>query len=81
MDDIEGMASTLVNIAELYEIKEDYRNAGFNFLKAAEQFIECNLPDLAEEFIARTDSLISELPKSTRRTIRKKIDELNTKLK
>jgi len=81
LDDIEGMASTFVNIAEVYEIKEDYRNAGFNFLKAAEQFIECNLPDLAEEFIARTDSLLSELPKSTRRTIRKKIDELNNKIK
>jgi tetratricopeptide (TPR) repeat protein len=81
LDDIEGMASTFVNIAELYEIQEDYRNAGFNFLKAAEQFIECGLPDLAEEFIARTDSLIQELPKSTRRTVRKKIDELNAKMK
>ena len=80
-EDREGMASTLVNIAELHEINDKYRDAAFNFVKASEKFIECDLPDLAEEFIARTDSLISELPKSTRRTVRKKLEALNEQIK
>ena len=80
-EDREGMASTLVNIAEVHEINDKYRDAAFNFVKASEKFIECDLPDLAEEFIARTDSLIPELPKSTRRTVRKTLEALNEQIK
>ncbi|MHA1209954.1 MAG: tetratricopeptide repeat protein, partial [Candidatus Freyarchaeota archaeon] len=80
MNDRVSYADTLVCMAEVFEEREEPVKAADNYLKAVQVYVEENLKETAEDYIKRVENMLWDLPKSSRRRIRKLVDELKNNI-
>ncbi len=83
IEDKENLSIAYSLLGEVHEINEDPKNACTYYLKAAEMSLEANIPDsevIVEEMIDRIESHLSDLPKSTKKRIRREVEEIKHKI-
>ncbi|MHA1506478.1 MAG: tetratricopeptide repeat protein [Candidatus Asgardarchaeia archaeon] len=76
-----NLADVYSFIGDVYELEEDLVKACNYFLKAAESYIESGFFEGAAEILDKVEIILDELPRSSRRRIRKKVSELKEKIK
>ncbi|MHA1742209.1 MAG: tetratricopeptide repeat protein [Candidatus Thorarchaeota archaeon] len=76
LGDPAGIADAYSLIGDIAEINNNQRKAAESFVEAAEHYLKADLADVAREAVERAESKLWDIPKSTRRRLRKRIDDI-----
>ena len=80
MNDKAGLADALSLLGDISETNGDERRAAEYFVEAAQNYYEAEIFDIAREVLDRAEQKMWDIPKATRRRLRKVIDDLHDAL-
>ena len=80
MDDKAGMADAQSLLGDISETNGDEKRAAEFFVDAASNYFEAGIFDIAREVLDRAEQKMWDVPKATRRRLRKVIDDLRDNL-
>ncbi|MCJ7817408.1 MAG: tetratricopeptide repeat protein [Candidatus Thorarchaeota archaeon] len=80
MDDKAGMADAQSLLGDISETNGDEKRAAEFFVDAASNYFEAEIFDIAREVLDRAEQKMWDVPKATRRRLRKVIDDLRDNL-
>jgi len=80
MNDKAGLADALSLLGDISETNGDERRAAEIFVEAAQYYYEAEIFDIAREVLDRAEQKMWDIPKATRRRLRKTIDDLHDAL-
>ncbi|TFG32237.1 tetratricopeptide repeat protein [Candidatus Thorarchaeota archaeon] len=80
MDDKAGMADAQSLLGDISETNGDEKRAAELFVDAASNYYEAGIFDIAREVLDRAEQKMWDVPKATRRRLRKVIDDLRDNL-
>ena len=80
MSDKAGLADALSLLGDISETNGDERRAAELFVDAAQNYYEAEIFDIAREVLDRAEQKMWDIPKATRRRLRKTIDDLHDAL-
>lgn len=76
MDDKAGLADALSLLGDISETNGDERRAAELFVEAAQNYYDAEIFDISREVLDRAEQKMWDIPKATRRRLRKTIDDL-----
>ena len=76
LEDKAGIADALSLLGDIAEINGNQKKSAEHFVEAAQQYLESGIYDIAREVIERAESKLWDIPKSTRRRLRKVVDDI-----
>ncbi|MHA2024441.1 MAG: tetratricopeptide repeat protein [Candidatus Thorarchaeota archaeon] len=76
IEDKAGIADALSLIGDIAEHGGNQKKAAENFVEAAQNYYEAEIFDIAREVVERAEQKMWDIPKSTRRRLRRVIDDI-----
>ena len=76
IEDKSGIADACSLLGDIAETKGNQKKAAEMFVEAAQNYFESEIYDIAREVLERAEQKMWDVPKSTRRRLRRVIDEL-----
>ena len=80
IDDKAGIADALSLLGDIAEMNGNQRKSAEHFVEAAQHYLEAEIFDIAREVVERAEQKMWDVPKATRRRLRKVIDDLQDAL-
>ncbi len=76
IEDKAGIADALSLLGDIAETGGNQKKAAEHFVEAAQNYFEAEIFDIAREVVERAEQKMWDIPKSTRRRLRRIIDDL-----
>ncbi|MCF2136073.1 MAG: tetratricopeptide repeat protein [Candidatus Thorarchaeota archaeon] len=76
LDDAAGIADIYSLLGDIAEVGNNQKKAAEYFVEAAEQYVRAEILDVAREVVERAESKLWDIPKATRRRLRKRVDDI-----
>jgi tetratricopeptide (TPR) repeat protein len=76
IDDKAGIADALSLLGDIAEMNNNQRKSAEYFVEAAECYLAAEIFDIAREVVDRAEQKMWDLPKATRRRLRKALDDI-----
>jgi len=76
IEDKAGIADALSLLGDIAETSGNQKKAAENFVEAAQNYYEAEIFDIAREVVERAEQKMWDVPKSTRRRLRRVIDDI-----
>ena len=76
IEDKAGIADALSLLGDIAETGGNQKKAAENFVEAAQNYYEAEIFDIAREVVERAEQKMWDVPKSTRRRLRRVIDDI-----
>jgi tetratricopeptide (TPR) repeat protein len=80
MDDKSGIADALSLLGDIAETNGDEKKAAELFVDASQKYFEAEIFDISREVLDRAEQKMWDIPKATRRRLRRVIDDLRDSL-
>jgi hypothetical protein len=80
MDDKAGMADAQSLLGDISETNGDEKRSAEMFVAASQNYFEAGIFDISREVLDRAEQKMWDVPKATRRRLRKVIDDLRDNL-
>ncbi|MHA2140942.1 MAG: tetratricopeptide repeat protein [Candidatus Thorarchaeota archaeon] len=76
IDDKAGIADALSLLGDIAEMNGNQKKSAEHFTEAAQNYMEAEIFDIAREVVERAEQKLWDIPKSTRRRLRRVIDDI-----
>lgn len=76
IDDKAGIADALSLLGDIAEMDGNQRKSAEHFTEAAQNYMDAEIFDIAREVVERAEQKLWDIPKSTRRRLRRVIDDI-----
>ncbi|MHA1938455.1 MAG: hypothetical protein ACW97O_09635, partial [Candidatus Thorarchaeota archaeon] len=76
VDDKAGIADALSLLGDIAEMNGNQKKSAEHFTEAAQNYMEAKIFDIAREVVERAEQKLWDIPKSTRRRLRRVIDDI-----
>lgn len=80
LDDKAGIADALSLLGDISETRGNQRKSAEYFVEAAQCYFEAEILDIAREVVERAEQKLWDVPKATRRRLRKIVDDIKDAL-
>ncbi|MFW9848996.1 MAG: tetratricopeptide repeat protein [Candidatus Thorarchaeota archaeon] len=80
LDDKAGIADALSLLGDIAEMKNNQKKAAELFVEAAQNYLEAEIFDISREVLDRAEQKMWDIPKATRRRLRRVIDDVRDAL-